>query len=98
MDAPDDANDLRGFHFKQLLGRPLTWILIGIETIAIGVACAVVVGPAIGGAAAVGAFLLGLLIVFALADSRAEDAFFAVYARQHGLALSGKGPMPPRSA
>ena len=23
--APDDANDLRGFHFKRLMRKPLTW-------------------------------------------------------------------------
>jgi hypothetical protein len=95
VDAPDDANDLRGLHFKQLLARPLTWVLVGIETVAIGVACAVFAGPAIGGAAAAGAFLLGLLIVFAIADSRAEDAFFDSYAAQRGLALSGRCPLPP---
>jgi hypothetical protein len=93
--TPDDADDLRGFHFRQLLGKPLTWVLVGIETIAAGVACAVLVGPAIGVAAAVGALLLGLLIVFAVADSRAEDAFFDTYAGQRGLTLSGKGPLPP---
>ena len=27
--VPDDANDLRGFHFKRLMRKPLTWILIG---------------------------------------------------------------------
>jgi hypothetical protein len=90
----EDANDLRGFHFRRLLGKPLTWVAIGIETIAIGAVCAVLIGPAIGGAAALAAFLLGLLVVFAIADSRAEDAFFSTYAAQRGLALAGKGPLP----
>jgi hypothetical protein len=39
--------------------------------------------------------LLGLLIVFAIADSQAEDAFFETYATQRGLTLSGKSPLPP---
>jgi hypothetical protein len=91
---PDDANDLRGFHFRRLLGRPLTWLSIAIVVVVAGVAGAVLVGPAIGGAAAVAVFLLGLLIVFAIADSRAEDAFFATYAEQHGMTLSGRGPLP----
>jgi hypothetical protein len=95
VDAPDDANDLRGFHFRQLLSKPLAWVLIGIETVAIGVACTVLIGPAVGAAATVGALLLGLLVVFAVADSRAEDAFFAAYATQRGLALSDRGPLPP---
>jgi hypothetical protein len=92
--APDDANDLRGLHFRQLLSRPLTWILIGIEVLVIGVFLAVYVGPAIGGAAAVAAFLLGLLAVFAIADSRAEQGFFETYAAQNGLELGGRSPLP----
>jgi hypothetical protein len=92
--APDDANDLRGFHFKRLLGKPLTWVLIGIETAVIGVVLAVYVGPAIGGAAALAAFLLGLLAVFAIADSRAEQGFFETYAAENGLELGGRSPLP----
>lgn len=93
--TPDDANDLRGFHFKRLLGKPLTWILIAIEVVAIGALLATLVGPAIGGAAALAAFLLGLLVVFAIADSRAEQGFFEAYAAQNGLELNGRGPLPP---
>ncbi len=92
--APDDADDLRGFHFKRLLGKPLTWVSIGVVAVAAAVAGAALVGPAIGAAAAGGALLLGLLVVFAIADSRAEDAFFQTYAEQRGLTLSGRGPLP----
>ncbi len=93
--APDDANDLRGFHFKRLLGKTLTLVLIAVFTVAAGIAGAVLVGPAIGGAAAVAVFLLALLIVFGIADSRAEEAFFQAYAAQHGLELLGRSPLPP---
>jgi hypothetical protein len=95
MNPPDDANDLRGFHFKRLLGKPLTWVLLAIFVVAAGAAGAIFVGPAIGAAAAAAAFLLGLLVVLAIADSRAEDAFFVAYAEQRGLALAGRGPLPP---
>jgi len=91
---PDDANDLRGFHFRRLLGKPATWILIGIEVVAIGVFLAVYVGPALGGAAAIAAFLLGLLAVFAIADSRAEQGFFETYAAENGLELGARSPLP----
>lgn len=94
MEAPDDANDLRGFHFRQLMGKTLTWVLIGIEVILIGGFLAVYVSPAIGGAAAVAAFLLGLLAVFAIAGSRAEQGFFETYAARHGLELGGRSPLP----
>lgn len=93
--TPDDANDLRGFHFKQLLGKPLTWIVIAIFVLAVGIAGAVYLGAAIGAGAAGAMLLISLLIVFAIADSRAEDAFFHVYASERGLALSGRSPLPP---
>src|SRR5262245_3858006 len=89
--APDDADDLRGFHFKRLLGKPLTWVLIGVFAIAAGAAGAALVGPAIGAAAAGAAVLIGLLVVFGIADSRAEDAFFQAYCVGRGLTLSGRG-------
>jgi len=95
VDAPDDANDLRGFHFRRLLHKPATWIATGVAVIAAGVAAAVFLGAAIGGAAAAGVFLVSLLIVFEIADSKAEEDFFETYAAQRGLALSGRGPLPP---
>jgi uncharacterized membrane protein len=92
--APDDANDLRGFHFKRLLGSKLTWFLILGFTLAAGIAAAIYVGAAVGGGAALAVFLIALLVVFAIADSRAEDGFFEVYAQQHGLELGGRSPLP----
>lgn len=93
--TPDNANDLRGFHFKRLLGKATTWIAIAVFVLVAGIAGAVLLGAAIGAAAAVAMFLLSLLIVFAIADSKAEDAFFEVYAKQRGLTLSGRSPLPP---
>jgi hypothetical protein len=93
--APDDANDLRGFHFRRLLGKPLTWILTAVFVLAAGIAGAAYLGAAIGAGAAVAMLLVSLLVVFAIADSKAEDAFFETYAAQRGLALAGKSPLPP---
>lgn len=95
MDVPDDANDLRGFHFKRLLGKPLTWIAIAVFVLAAGIAGAIYLGAAIGAGAAGAMLLVSLLVVFAIADSQAEDAFFQVYASQRGMTLSGKCPLPP---
>jgi hypothetical protein len=95
MDAPDDANDLRGFHFRRLLGRPLTWALIAIAVLVSAVGATILTTAALGVAAAVAAFLVALLVIFAIADSKAEDAFFDVYAGQRQMTLSGKGPLPP---
>ncbi|MGC1853595.1 MAG: hypothetical protein WA687_14300 [Solirubrobacterales bacterium] len=91
---PDDADDLRGFYFKLLLGKTLTRALLGIEVVVAGVAAAIFLGPAIGAAVAVGALLLGLLVVFAIADSHSEDAFFNVYGQQREMAVYGKGRLP----
>ena len=91
---PDDANDLRGLHFKRLLSSKLTWALILGFTLAAGIAVAIFVGVAVGAGAALVVFLLSLLIAFGIADSRAEEAFFQVYARQHGLELGGRAPLP----
>jgi hypothetical protein len=93
--TPDDANDLRGFHFRRLMGKPLTWIVIAIFVAVAGIVAAIYLGAAIGAGAAVAMLLISLLAVFAIADSKAEDAFFEVYANQRGLALSGKSPLPP---
>jgi hypothetical protein len=74
--------------------KPLTWILIAVCVLIAAGAGAALIGPAIGGVAAVGVFFIAVLIVFAIADSQAADAFFATYARQRGLVLGGKGPLP----
>ncbi len=91
----DDANDLRGHHFKLLLGRPLTWVLIGAAALLGGILGAAFLHPLIGAAIFAGLALLGLGIVFAMADSRAADAFFASYAADRGLQLGGRSPLPP---
>jgi hypothetical protein len=93
--APDDANDLRGFHFRQLLSKPSTWVATMVFVIAAGIAGASFLSATIGAIAFVAALILSLLIVFAIADSRSEAAFFATYASQHGMTLSGRGPLPP---
>jgi len=94
--APDDADDLRGFHFRRLLGEVSTWVIIGVFMVAAGVAAGIFLESApIAGGAAVAVLLLSIIVVFAIADSRAEDAFFLHYAQQKGLALGGRTPLPP---
>jgi hypothetical protein len=96
MTAPDDANDLRGYYFRLLLGKPLTWILVAAFALAAGIAGAAIVGPAIGAAAFAAVFVLGPLVVFGIADSRSEGAFFDVYARQRQMHTEeGRRSLPP---
>lgn len=91
---PDDADDLRGFYFRELLRKSLTKVLLAIEALVAGVAGAIFLGPAIGAAIAVGALLLGLLVVLVLADSHSEDAFFNVYGEQRDLIVYGRSRLP----
>jgi len=95
VSAPDDANDLRGFHFKRLLRRKLTWVLLALLTLAVGGGCGALVSPLVGVAAGLAALLLGIGIVFAIADSHAADSFFETYAAAKNLTLSGRAALAP---
>jgi hypothetical protein len=93
--ALDDANDLRGHHFKRLMGKPLTLILLGVFAAAVGVGCAIALGPALAVLGAAATLLIGAAIVFAIADSKAAHDFFEVYAQQRGMSLiHGRGRLP----
>jgi len=83
--AVTDANQLRGAKFKALIRRPVAWIpILLVAGIGAGIAGAITL-PAIGGAAFVVLSLIGLLVVFAIADSQAADAFYDAYCQSHGL-------------
>ena len=71
--APDDADDLRGFHFKRLVRKRLTWILtLCLAVVAAGV-CGALIGPVLGAVGAAAVILIALLVVFVIADSKAEE-------------------------
>lgn len=93
--VPDDANDLRGYHFKRLMGKTLTVVLLGSLTLVAFIAGGIGVNPLIGLIAAAAVFLLGLLVVLVIADNKAGDDFFEVYASRRGLSLiHGRGRLP----
>ena len=92
---PGDANDMRGYHFSRLIRTPLTLILIAVLTAAAFVAGLIFIGAAIGAGGALVALLLGVVVVFVIADKRAADDFFEVYAANRGLTLvHGRGRLP----
>jgi len=93
-DAPADANALRGHHFKRLLGKQLTWWLIGVPAVGIGVVVAATTSVVIGVILALAVVAIGIGVVFAIADSQAADDFFDVYAENRGLELGGKTRLP----
>jgi hypothetical protein len=90
----DDANDLQGFHFKRLMRKPLTWIVTALVAIPAGIAGAIFLAPLLGLAIAAGVGVLAVITVFFIADSKAESAFFEVYAEQRGMKLTGAGDLP----
>jgi hypothetical protein len=93
--VPEDANDLRGYHFKRLMGKTLTVALLGSLTLIAFIAGGIGVNPLIGLIAAAGVFVLGVLIVLVIADNKAASDFFEVYAEKRGLSLiHGRGRLP----
>ncbi len=84
-----DANDLRGAYFGLLIRKPLTMALLVAFAIAGGVAGLALVGPVIGLAGLGAALAAGLLVVFGIADSRSEDAFFEQYAAARQMTVEG---------
>ncbi len=91
--APTDANALRGHHFKRLMRKPLTWWLIGIPAVLIG-GFVVTTNVIVGLIVLLAIVAVGVGVVFAIADSKAADDFFHVYAENHGLELGGKSRLP----
>ena len=83
--APDDANDLRGFHFKRLLAQDAD---AGPDRRLHDRGGDRRRGPGRPAGRRPrrrrGAPAVALLVVFAIADSRAEEAFFQTYAEQRG--------------
>jgi hypothetical protein len=93
--VPDDANDLRSHHFKRLIKLPLTLVLIGSLALIVFVVCLIAIGAAIGAGGALLILLLGVVVVFAIADGKAASDFFEVYAAQRGMTLiNGRGRLP----
>jgi hypothetical protein len=82
-----DADDLRGTYFGLLIRRPLTLALLVGFAIAAAVAGLLLVGPLVGLAGLGAAVVVGLLVVFGIADSRSEDAFFDQYAAARQMSV-----------
>ena len=93
--VPDDANDLRGHHFKRLMRKPVTLIALGTLALIVLIAGAIAIGPALGLIAAGAVLLLGPIVVLVIADNKAANDFFEVYAEQRGMTLvHGRGRLP----
>lgn len=92
--APDDADDLRGYYFRLLLGKTGVRVAVALAAIVGAVTGTLLAGFAIGAAGLAAALIVALLVVFGVADSRSEDAFFDVYGQQHGMTVYGRSRLP----
>jgi hypothetical protein len=91
---PDDADDLRGFYFRLLLGKASTQAVIAAAVIVAALIGAGAAGPGAGALAFLGGLLVALAVVFAIADSRSEAAFFELYGEQRNMAVYGRSRLP----
>jgi len=92
--VPDDADALRGFHFKRLLRLPLTRVLLALFVLVAGIGVAAASTAPLGLIAAVAALGVGVGVVFWIADARAAESFFEAYAQQRELVLDGRSDLP----
>lgn len=91
--APDDADDLRGFHFRRLIHKRSTWLWGGIPTVVLAIALAFG-NPVWIPIILIAGTLITLLVCWIKAVSRAEDAFFVAYAEEHGMTRTEDGQLP----
>ena len=96
--VPDDADDTRGLHLRELLRHPADALIGGLGLAAIALvavgASARLSGSAPRSPAAI--LLLALVVVWLIANGRARDDFFNAYAQGRGLTrIDGKSNLPP---
>lgn len=94
--VPQDTDDTRRVHLRRLARHPIT-LSIGITLAIVALIAGTLASGVIliGLAAAVGTFLLVMLIVFMLASGKAKEDFFRAYAEACGLSRVDKGGLPP---
>ena len=94
--VPDDADDTRGKHLRDLLTNPVTLIVGAVLVVVALIAGASAGSVGIGAAAAGIAVLVVLIVVWLIANGRAHDDFFTAYANGRGLTrIDGKSNLPP---
>jgi hypothetical protein len=93
-----DANSLRGAKFQELMGKSKTWVFLGVGCLA-AAGVGMIGGVILALILFVSAFLVGIGIVFWVADHRSAQAFFEAYAEARGLtkwkakSLAGSTPL-----
>lgn len=91
--TPANANSLRGAEFRRLLGARKTWIWIGVPALALFVYC-LTINPGAAWIPAAIVVVIGIGVVFWIADRNAGNRFWQVYAETRGLELGGRTKLP----
>jgi hypothetical protein len=91
--TPANANSLRGSEFRRLLGARKTWIWIGVPALALFIYC-LTINPAASWVPPLIVLLVGIGVVFWIADRNAGNRFWQVYAESRGLELGGRTNLP----
>lgn len=88
-----NANQLRGSEFRKLTRKTLTWVLVLLSAALLAALLGLLVGAFLAGIGFAVGVIVGLIAVFAVADHRAEEAFFRSFADSHGLEWKGRGEL-----
>jgi hypothetical protein len=91
--TPANANSLRGSEFRRLVAERKAWIWIAVPAVVIG-GLAARNGALIGLCIAVFIALVGIGVVFWIADRNAANRFWGLYAETRGLELGGRTNLP----
>lgn len=91
--TPKNANSLRGAEFRRLLGARLTWVAIGVPALALFI-YSLTIQPASAWIPPVIVLLIGLGVLFWIADRNAGKRFWETYAETRGLELGGRTQLP----
>ena len=93
--VPLDDDDTRNAHLRALSRNPFFISLTLTGMIAGFVFGTLAAGALIGAAVAFGVLMIGLVVILAIANSRAREDFLRAYAQARGLARKGRGGLPP---
>jgi hypothetical protein len=91
--TPANANSLRGSEFRRLMSDRMNLVWIGVAAVVIG-GVAAQSGALIGLCFAIFIALVGIGVVFWIADRNAANRFWQVYAESRGLELGGRTNLP----
>ena len=92
---PADANTTRSVHLRRLYRHPAAITVAAVALVA-GLIVAVTVNALAGAGGGFGALLLIALVLWVIADAKAEEDFFKAYAEERGLSTGGgQGSIPP---